>query len=204
MPDTPSAIDLGAGRCEDGFFLLRDHVPRPFLPGTGNGSGWRFCATFRDSPTSLRDAVLDLIRNARRKVFVTSFILGDDELIEALAATARRLTGGVYVISELSERSLSRGLSQLADRTERGQSVDQKVEAEKKRFMSLVRQGVAVRGHENCHAKFVVVDDQVAWVGSANLETRAFTVVGEAGVVLDDRRSVATLARLFGRMWMVG
>src|SRR5690348_9785818 len=168
MPDIPAALDLGASRCADGFFLVRDHEQRPFLPGDRDGSGWRFCATFRDSPTSLRDAVLDLIRNARRKVFVTSFILGDDELIETLAATARRLTGGVYVISELSEKSLRAGLSELADRSELGQSIDQKVEAEKKRFISLVRQGVAVRGHENCHAKFVVVDDEVAWVGSAN------------------------------------
>jgi hypothetical protein len=61
-----------------------------------------------------------------------------------------------------------------------------------------------VRGHENCHAKFVVVDDEVAWVGSANLETRAFTLVGEAGVVLDDSRSVAALARMFAHMWTVG
>jgi hypothetical protein len=204
MPDTSSALDLGAGRCTDGFFLLRDAEQRPFLPRDLAGSGWRFCATFRDSPTALRDTVLGLIRSARRKVFVTSFILGDDELIDALATTARRLTGGVYVISELSEKSLKAGLSELADRTELGQSVDQKVEAEKKRFMSLVRQGVAVRGHENCHAKFVVVDDEVAWVGSANLETKAFTLVGEAGVVFDDPRSVATLARLFARMWAVG
>src|SRR5262249_52161242 len=63
-------------------------------------------------------------------------------------------------------------------------------------------QGIAVRGHENCHAKFMVVDDAAAWVGSANLETRAFTRVGEVGVVLDDPPSVSRLARLFARMWL--
>ena len=124
-------------------------------------TGWRFCSTFRGSAPSLRDAVLDLIHNAKRKVFITSFILGDDDLINALAAAARRLTGGVYVISGLSDRSLRKGLAELADRGDRGHTITQKVEAEKKRFMSLTNQGIAVRGHENCHAKFVVIDDTV-------------------------------------------
>lgn len=203
MPDPP-VLDLGATRADEGFFLIRDHEEREFLPTSAEGTTWRFCGTFRDSAPSLREAVLDLIRNARRKVFVTSFILGDEELIATLASTARRLTGGVYVISELSEQSLSRGLAELAERSEQDRSVSEKVEAEKKRFTSLVSQGIAVRGHENCHAKFLVVDDRVAWVGSANLETRAFTRVGEVGVVFDDERSVATLTRLFARMWKVG
>ncbi len=202
MPDTFETIDLGAITSDEGFFLLHDHPEEPFPPAPMTNTGWRFCSTFRGSTPSLRDAVLELIQNAKRKVFITSFILGDDDLIDALATAARRLTGGVYVISGLSERSLRKGLAELADRGDRGQTITQKVEAEKKRFMSLTNQGIAVRGHENCHAKFVVIDDAVAWVGSANLETRAFTRVGEVGVVLDDPPSVSRLARLFARMWL--
>jgi phosphatidylserine/phosphatidylglycerophosphate/cardiolipin synthase-like enzyme len=202
-------LDLGAIRSRDGWFLPRLRRPAPeeqaFVPEKdGSDATWRFCSTFRESPPTLRDAVLEIIRGARKKVFVTSFILGDDMLTEALVATANRLRGGVYVISELSERSLRRGLAELADKEERGKETGPKVAAEKKRFMSLTRQGVAVRGHENCHAKFVVVDDAVAWVGSANLETRAFTQVGEAGVVTTDHAEVTRLARLFARMWLAG
>lgn len=202
MPDTPESIDLGAIPSDEGFFLLRDHPEMAFQPSLMVDSGWRFCSTFRNSAPSLRNAVFDLIRNAQRKIFITSFILGDDELIDVLAAAARRLTGGVYVISGLNEESLRKGLAELADRGEKGRTITQKVEAEKKRFMSLTKQGIAVRGHANCHAKFVVVDDTVAWVGSANLETRAFTRVGEVGVILDDPASVSRLARLFARMWL--
>ncbi|GIH08276.1 hypothetical protein Rhe02_63430 [Rhizocola hellebori] len=197
MPD-PRAIDLSETRSEEGYFLLREHVERPFHHRADDSDGWRFCCTYRDSAPTLRDAVFELIRNAKQKVFITSFIVGDDELIELLAQTARRLLGGVYVISGLTETSLQRGLAEIADR----EDISQKVEAEKKRFISLTNQGVAVRGHENCHAKFLVVDDAVAWVGSANLETRAFTRVGEVGVVLNHQPSVSRLARLFARMWL--
>ncbi len=199
MSDT---IDVGAVKASEGFFLLREHEHSPWQTRPDSADGWRFCSTFRESAPDLRNAVFDLIRKAKRKVFITSFILGDDELIDLLAATARRLTGGVYVISGLNERSLRAGLEELADRDERNEEITRKVEAEKKRFVSLTNNGVAVRGHDNCHAKFVVVDDEVAWVGSANLETRAFTRVGEVGVVLDDPQSVVRLARFFARMWL--
>jgi cardiolipin synthase A/B len=203
MPDA-LRLDLGAIHASEGFFLSRTSAQEPFpaSPDT-DAATWRFCSTFRNSSAqTLRNAILDLIASARQKIFVTSFILGDDELIEALCDAANRLTGGVYVIVELSEQSLRKGLAVLADKEEKGQ-VNRKVEAEKKRFVSLTSRGVAVRGHENCHAKFVV-DDKVGWLGSANLETRAFTKVGEVGVVTDDPAEVNRLARLFARMWLQG
>jgi hypothetical protein len=205
MPDRalPARIDLGAIVCDTGFFLPRNAAQSPFEAAPSSGP-WRFCSTFRGSPTTLRDGVLELVRAARHKIFVTSFILGDQMLAAELISAAERLTGGVYVISELSENSLRRGLADLEEISERGKEITAKVEVEKKRFMSLTRNGVAVRGHENCHAKFMVVDDVMAWVGSANLETRAFTEVGEVGVVISDPVEVDRLARLFARMWLAG
>jgi phosphatidylserine/phosphatidylglycerophosphate/cardiolipin synthase-like enzyme len=205
MPDRvlPARIDLGAIVCETGFFLPRDAAQSPFEAVPSSGL-WRFCSTFRGSATTLRDGVLELIRAARHKIFVTSFILGDQMLAAELISAAERLTGGVYVISELSEASLRRGLARLEEISERGEEITAKVEVEKKRFMSLTRNGVAVRGHENCHAKFMVVDDVTAWVGSANLETRAFTEVGEVGVIISDPAEASRLARLFARMWLAG
>jgi phosphatidylserine/phosphatidylglycerophosphate/cardiolipin synthase-like enzyme len=206
IPHTDSPrVNLGAARCQDGYFLRRPVVQKPFTRSEDRrDSAWTFCSTFRNSDMTLRKAVLEMIRGARRKVFVTSFILGDDELIDALVAAANRLTGGVYVIVELSERNLSRGLADLANQEEKQADIGQKVEAEKKRFLSLTARGIAVRGHEDCHAKFVVVDDAVAWVGSANLETRAFTENGEVGVTTTAPDAVTALARMFARMWLEG
>jgi phosphatidylserine/phosphatidylglycerophosphate/cardiolipin synthase-like enzyme len=198
--DQRDRIDVGALRVGLGYFLSRDASPRPFVEPDAPSGQWRTCSTYLDSPTTLKTAVLELIRGARNKVFVTSFILGDEELIDELTRAAGRLRGGVYVISQLDERSLERGLVGLDDLDDPGR----KVEVEKKRFLSLTHQGVALRGHRSCHAKFVVVDDQVAWVGTANLETRAFTKVGEVGVVTSDRTTVSSLARLFTTLWFEG
>jgi phosphatidylserine/phosphatidylglycerophosphate/cardiolipin synthase-like enzyme len=192
-------LDLGATRATEGFFLTRDHDDDPFDVSASKDTAWSFCSTFRGSPRSLRRRVIDLIRHARRKVFVCSYILGDDELIEELINAAARLEGAVYAISAIDEDYLRVGLADLADH--KG-PVDRKVEAEKKRFLALTNRGVAMRGHNNFHAKFVVVDDEVAWVGSANLETLAFDRNGEIGVVVDDPLAVTTMTRLFARMWV--
>jgi phosphatidylserine/phosphatidylglycerophosphate/cardiolipin synthase-like enzyme len=204
MPETdPDRLDLGAIHASEGFFLLRSVEQRPFDGAAANGARtWRFCSTFRASPRSLREAVLELIRSARRKVFVTSFVLGDDEVADALVATANRLPGGVYVISELAEHRLRDGLARLPV----GGSADlsQRVAEQRRRLAFLVGRGVPVRGHEHCHAGFVVVDDDTALLGTANLDTDAFTRLGEVGVVTSDAAEVGRLARLFARMWLSG
>ncbi|MGD0246921.1 MAG: phospholipase D-like domain-containing protein, partial [Streptosporangiaceae bacterium] len=64
--------------------------------------------------------------------------------------------------------------------------------------------GIYVRGHLNCHAKFVVVDDEIALVTSANLMTSALDFTGEDGVVITDSAEVQRLARLFARLWRTG
>lgn len=199
-----SELDVGAIRAPDGYFLTRKTTQRPFPSEPQDDRPvWAFNSTFRDSETTLRDQVLHLIRTARSKVFVTSFILGDNELNKELTAAADRLGGAVYVISELSEDRLRRGLEELERPARSGElKLKETVEVEKKRFLSLTTRGVAMRGHDNCHAKFIVVDDEIAWVGSANLETRAFTFVGEVGVVIRDPIEVNRLARLFARMWL--
>ncbi|GDY30096.1 phospholipase D-like domain-containing protein [Gandjariella thermophila] len=196
-------LDLGGLHAEEGFFLLRGAEQRP-LPAVKGERTWRFCGTFRGSPRTLREAVLELIRSARRKVFVTSFLLGDDEVVDALAATADRLPGGVYVISELDGAGLARGLARLAAGDETSEEVREQAAAHRRRVGFLAGSGVRVRGHPNCPAAFVVVDDETAWLGTANLDTAAFTRLGEVGVVIGDTTEVDRLARLFARMWLSG
>jgi PLD-like domain len=152
--------------------------------------------------------VLELVRSARSKVFVTSRVLGDDELAEALAATAGRLTGGVYVITELDRHGPVTGMARPANGADSANSsdgeVEPRVEVAGRRLVALAGRGVRVRGHRDCHARFVVVDDAVAWVGTANLASEAFDHVGEVGVVTTDDTEVGRLARLFARMWLAG
>jgi phosphatidylserine/phosphatidylglycerophosphate/cardiolipin synthase-like enzyme len=120
----------------------------------------------------------------------------------------RRLRGSVYVITALDEKSLARGM-ELED------DVGEDRQAQDKRFESLTTKGIYVRGHSSCHAKFLIVDDAIALVSSANLETSALVRMpdgpqrwreptGESGVVIDDAVEVDRLARLFTRLWYEG
>ncbi|SNT48147.1 Phosphatidylserine/phosphatidylglycerophosphate/cardiolipin synthase [Asanoa hainanensis] len=207
MPDGDrrrEELDLGAVTAPEGYFLLRQAPGRPFLDAPDTDQEYRHRFTYRDSTNSIRRTAIELIQDARHKIFLASFRIGDRELLEALFAAVDRLRGGVYVITSWTEQSLTRDLSTLEDIDE----VD--VQAQKKRFDELTRRGIALRGHEGCHAKFLVVDDTVALVSSANLETSALVdtkrkrATGENGVVIGDPAEVDRLARFFTRLWFAG
>ena len=192
-------LDLGALVYGDGFFLTR-HAPRPpvFLAsGADAGSGYRHVFTSEGSGSTVKETVLEIVRSARRKVFIASYLLGEADLLDEIFAAARRLRGGVYVISELSERSMREHLAELEDESDPVAAV----RAHKKNFAGLTRHGVAVRGRPDCHAKFITADDRVALVSSANLDTRALSITGENGVVITDTDQVDRLARFFTRLW---
>ncbi len=151
--------------------------------------------TRRGERSTLKGALLDMIRRAQRKVFIASFRIGDDDLFAELFDAADRLRGSVYVVTLVDDKSLAKGLAEADDDA----GADE--QALQKQFSRLVERGLYVRGHDSCHAKFVVVDDEVALVSSANLESRAFTTTTEIGVLLRDKGEVARLGRLFARLW---
>ncbi|MFC6017688.1 phosphatidylserine/phosphatidylglycerophosphate/cardiolipin synthase family protein [Plantactinospora solaniradicis] len=206
MPDTavPDELDLGALVAPEGYYLLRDAPAAPFPGAPDPDQEYRHRFTYRGSAASIRRAAIELVEGAKHKIFLASFRIGDRELLDALFAAVDRLHGGVYVITSWTEDSLRRDLSSLEDID------DIDVQAQKKQFDELTRRGIALRGHEGCHAKFLVVDDSVALVSSANLETSALVdtarkpATGENGVLLGNPVEVDRLARLFTRLWFAG
>jgi phosphatidylserine/phosphatidylglycerophosphate/cardiolipin synthase-like enzyme len=194
-------IELAPLVVEGGFFLLkasRSAPPAPYAWQSDTGTPRRFLGTYRDSGAPIRESLVDALRAARRRVFVASFMLGDERLLEEFIAAADRLQGGVYVITALDERSLRKGLDEY-ELTEQ-----EAPEERKKNFERLTSAGVYVRGHESCHAKFAVIDDHTAIVGSANFVTNGFEWTGEGNVLLKDPAGVQQLARLFTELWFEG
>lgn len=191
----------------DGCFFLRNKMSAPVdFSGTSPGA-YKHVYTYWESERTIRSEIEAMISGAKRKIFIASFLLGDAALLATLAAAASRLLGGVYVITQLDERRLAQGLHELADGGDPGAEsggVDAAVQIQKKRFDQMTRNGIYVRGHLNCHAKFVVVDDETALVTSANLMTSALDFTGENGVVITDRTQVRRLARFFARLWHTG
>jgi phosphatidylserine/phosphatidylglycerophosphate/cardiolipin synthase-like enzyme len=197
-------LDLGSYRHEEGYFLLRpDHEDVPYTAGADDGDRYRHVFTYRGSRPAIKEAALELIASARHKVFVASFRIGDTDLLEALYAAADRLRGGVYVISALDQASLHRALSTEDDEVPGADDV----RVQNKKFEDMTVRGITVRGHASFHAKFLVVDDRVALVSSANLETPALAdrptrgATGENGFVLSDVDEVLRLSRFFTRLW---
>src|SRR5205085_2884656 len=112
--------------------------------GTSPGA-YKHVFTYWKSERTIRTELEAMIVEARRKVFIASFLLGDAALLDALAATASRLLGGVYVITQLDEQRLAKGLQELADGgdAELGSGgIDAAVQIQKKRFDQMTRNGI--------------------------------------------------------------
>lgn len=193
----PDQIDLSGRVVPGAYFLRHPAAPRrtPFGPDPAAGATpYRHCFTYAGGGSTIRAELLDLIDGARTKVFVAAPYLGDPGVLDALGRAADRLRGGVYVVAALDKK----GLDQALD-------ADGLTDKEKQRqfrvLLELPRSGIWVRGFPGLHAKFVVVDDRVALVSSANLVTRSFDQVGENGVVVTGSDEVRPLARFFARMW---
>jgi phosphatidylserine/phosphatidylglycerophosphate/cardiolipin synthase-like enzyme len=194
-----NVIDLSLNRVEGGFFLLNGlRNPQPFEWPLENGDSFHFVGTYQNSGAPIRDCLIKLIREATHRLFVASFMLGDENVIAELLQAAERLKGGVYVITALDDKSLRKGLSEYEE------SEQSKPEERQKNFRRLTMGGIYVRGHGECHAKFAVADDQVALVGSANFVTNAFEWTNEANILIRDQLQVRQAARLFTSLWYGG
>lgn len=193
-----TALDLSEKQIEGGFFTLSSRRRTPYQWTLNTGGRENFLGTYCESGAPIRDALISMLRDAKKNVFIASFIVGDAELLEEIVAASDRLRGGVYVICALDDRSLRRGLE---DEEELG---DESPEERKKNFERLTSRGVYVRGHESCHAKFAIADDSVAILGSANFVKNGFEWTGEANIHLTEQVEVRRLKRLFTALWYEG
>ena len=168
-----------------------------------DGRMYEFVGTFldplegSDNHSTIHEALIEMIRSASERIFVASFLIGDERVIEELLRAAERRRGGVYVITALSLKVLERGLAEY-------EVDDSSPEERGKYFRRLTSGGIYVRGHEECHAKFAVFDDSVALIGSANFVQRSFEWSNEIGVVVRDAVQIRQAARLFTELWYEG
>lgn len=195
-----SVIELGARIITGGYFVIDPdaRARTPFVPAASDGDEpYRHCFTYAGGGSSIGRELIEMIDGARRKIFVGTLYMGDAALREALVRAADRLRGGVYVVSALNNKELEKSINEVDDNT------DIDTQLEYRNFRELTRRGIYVRGYPGLHAKFVVVDDAIALVSSANLTTRSFNRVGENGVIVTADEDVHSLASLFGRLWQL-
>jgi phosphatidylserine/phosphatidylglycerophosphate/cardiolipin synthase-like enzyme len=183
-------IDIGSLRIADGFFLASTESMTP-MPLRGPRGSTVF--TRPGIEASLRDALYDLVDSATRKLFVCSFLLDDQGLIERLCRKADQLRGSVYVVTAIKDEWLTNAFAD-PDETH--------LKPTKHLIEPLVAAGAQVRGCESAHAKFAVVDDREAIISTANFDQRGLLHTGEAGVRLSSPDEVVRLSRFFSRLWL--
>jgi hypothetical protein len=191
------SVDYGEAVIADGFFLeRRPQSQRVEHYADGEGAFFRHLSTFPDRST-IKEAVLDLLRQAKRHVFFCSFILTDEAILNALRDAAHRLNGHVYLLTTLKDD----------DFKEAGSDDEGDYPTHFSFVKQLTSKGLLVKARSDCHAKFMTVDDKVAIVTSANAEPTAYGNVrkerinGENGILYRTPGEVKRLSNFFRALW---
>jgi phosphatidylserine/phosphatidylglycerophosphate/cardiolipin synthase-like enzyme len=126
-----------------------------------------------------RDAILDVIRNAKREISLSLFRCNDEAVFAALAdASARGVTVNALV-------------------TSRAKGGQKKL---KKLWDALQDTGASIASYNDpvvkYHAKYLIADDGPAVVGSCNFTRKCFTKTCDAVVVTHDTTVVSGLREL--------
>jgi len=201
----PDVVNIGEVAVPGTYFLLKkqnhrfDGFKTPRVDASKDLS-LVYTYTRHVDPT-LKKALLSMIRGARNKIFLASFLLGDNEVLEELVKAAERLMGGVYVITAIDDSSLRRGTEEYDPED---QPDDMDAATRKKQLDGLTRKGIYVRGHSSCHAKFLVVDDFISMVSTANFEKNALSKNCECALIVRKPEEIQRLSRFFGSLWFEG
>lgn len=127
-----------------------------------------------------RDIVIALVQRARhRVVLVTPYFVPDDATLSALRIAALAGVDVLLVLSASSNKALTHWAQQAY-------------------YEELLRSGarIALYRPQFLHAKHLSVDDDIALVGSINLDIRSFALNAEAGLLCYDAAVVSRLREI--------
>ncbi len=130
------------------------------------------------SPSNSRASLDALVRRAKRSVEVYAEEV-QDTAIEAALAAAQKRGAAVRLISNANDASNTKGLNRLRN--------------------------AGVRIHlvtsPYIHAKVIIVDRSLAFVGSENISSASLDENRELGVILSDKRAISRLEVTFDHDW---
>ena len=121
--------------------------------------------------------MIALMYGARSRVVLTSpYVIPSEAFLSAMCSTARRGVAVELIVDAESNKPLV----QLAQESY---------------YDTMLRAGVRIHRHHGSflHAKHMSVDDDVALIGSSNLDIRSFALNAEVSVLVYDRAVVADL-----------
>lgn len=170
------------------WYLETQEVPPaealfPPLPGAG-GATVQLLPSGPDYPVAgtERLAIALLYAARERVVLTTPYFIPDEGLLEALQSAVLRGVEVRLVVSEVQDQWLV-------------------AHAQRSFYAELLRSGVRIFLYRNrlLHAKHVVVDRDIASVGSSNVDIRSFTLNAEANLILYGEGAVAPMEPVLDR-----
>jgi cardiolipin synthase len=124
--------------------------------------------------------MIALMYGARSRVVLTApYVIPSEAFLSAMCSTARRGVAVDLIVDQASNKPLV----QLAQQSY---------------YDTMLRAGMRIFRHTGSflHAKHLSVDDEVALIGSSNLDIRSFALNAEVSVLIYDRTVVADLKRV--------
>jgi len=129
-----------------------------------------------------------LVNSARRRAVITTpYFIPDDALLQALTTAALRGVDVRLVVPAQDDQILVSN-------------------AQKSYYAELLDSGVGIcrYGKRFLHAKHATIDDEIAWIGSSNMDIRSFVLNAEIVLLAYDRGVCASLAEVQERYFREG
>jgi hypothetical protein len=155
--------------------------------------------------TSIEDKLINSIKTAKSKIFISTWLLNSDKIKDALLHASKRLKGHIYIISAIEQNYFHYRYSDDEEDYEEYNFAT--LEALKGKNEDQV--AVEIRGHKNAHAKFAIIDDEKVILTSANFTHSSLELTGnqrfhknEVGLYIKDKNFVKNLSSFFKILYM--
>ncbi len=204
-PNAPNALPASPPQMSGVVFepLLDKHAPA--APHRLHDTG---CIDIRHVSTDdlsrtahIRDAIIQNIAHAKKKVFFCSFLFADDAIVNALCEASERLRGGVYILTALGKHLRADVLELDADPDATTLKHEERAKRHDEHLRKLAYAGAWLRSADDCHAKFCVIDDECVIITSANATPEAYESNPEDGLVFHQAQVAREYGRLFAHIW---
>ncbi|MBU0702165.1 hypothetical protein KKE26_12890 [bacterium] len=142
------------------------------------------CQSMFISPDNSRQRLLDLISNAKKKIWIQAHLLQDEEVMDSLIEAKRR---GVNIKIILAEETPSTTILSLVN----------DINLKTQRYFS--KQGIRIKLQQTpCpQGTMMIVDEKIAFIGSQGLDTQSLNDNREMGVVIAYSRAIKRLKWIF-------
>lgn len=187
------------GNFRGGYFINNENLSMgEYLPGKD------FVVTHKNS-TALLKAILSIISNAQHYIKVCSFIVDNQDVVQALKSKMKSDCISVFILTAVNSDNIK---SHILDE-------DEDIQFSKSRHFEFIdelsRAGAHVRASSSAHAKFIIADGTSSFLMTANLTDPSLIKNengcdpnDESGVFIQKNADKIALEKLFDCVFLYG